>query len=229
MAEEGGGGFLRAWAWKREHRSDKERFTKPYMHKIQISGEDTQTVLRIQQAAFKEEGFASTIWDSSIVMSKFFEKHASEFAQKRCLDLSAGCGLVGIVLAKLGAHVTSTDLGPNLSLLERNCELNAPGEIDVKEHTWGHQIEQLGGPFDLIVACDIMYIPEAVGAIVKTLEGASGSGSCVYVAHGRNNRAEEDFLKLCSRVFWVEDVTSGELDEVYQTSDVTVLRLRKRA
>ncbi len=35
------------------------------------------------------------VWDSSIVMSKYFERWGSRWAGKKCLDLSAGCGLVG--------------------------------------------------------------------------------------------------------------------------------------
>lgn len=36
------------------------------------------------------------VWDSSIVMAKYFEAHAEQLRGKRCLDLSAGCGLVGV-------------------------------------------------------------------------------------------------------------------------------------
>jgi predicted nicotinamide N-methyase len=35
------------------------------------------------------------VWDSSIVMAKYFERWADKYAGLRCLDLSAGCGLVG--------------------------------------------------------------------------------------------------------------------------------------
>jgi len=35
------------------------------------------------------------VWDSSIVMAKYFEMHGRAIEGKRCLDLSAGCGLVG--------------------------------------------------------------------------------------------------------------------------------------
>lgn len=64
------------------------------------------------------------VWDSSIVLAKMFERHAARFAGKRCLDLSAGCGLPGVVLSKLGARVTATDLAPNLALLEKNAKAN---------------------------------------------------------------------------------------------------------
>ena len=77
------------------------------------------------QARFSAEGFASTVWDSAIVCAKLFEKQgAARWAGKRALDLSAGCGLPGLVLAKLGAAVTATDLGPNLPLLRKNAEAN---------------------------------------------------------------------------------------------------------
>jgi len=37
------------------------------------------------------------VWDSSIVVAKYFEKIQEGLQGKRCLDLSAGCGLVGNV------------------------------------------------------------------------------------------------------------------------------------
>lgn len=65
------------------------------------------------------------VWDSSIVLGKLFERQADAVAGKRCLDLSAGCGLPGLVLAKLGAgSVVATDLAPNLPLLRKNAEAN---------------------------------------------------------------------------------------------------------
>ena len=67
----------------------------------------------------------TAVWDSSIVLAKYFERWPQKVAGKRCLDLSAGCGLVGIALAKLGAaQVVATDLEPNLALLHKNNEVN---------------------------------------------------------------------------------------------------------
>lgn len=37
----------------------------------------------------------TAVWDSSIVVAKYFERWGNRWAGKRCLDLSAGCGLVG--------------------------------------------------------------------------------------------------------------------------------------
>ncbi len=134
--------FLRAWAWKREHRPDRRgpvgavqirggsewgtfvhtpsierviscraglkrvrtqlqacprrvRFHRPYVHAV--GGKR----LTVGQASFRAEGFASTVWDSSIVLAKYFERWSERYVGQRALDLSAGCGLIGADAALL--------------------------------------------------------------------------------------------------------------------------------
>ncbi|KAL4419147.1 hypothetical protein ABPG77_002660 [Micractinium sp. CCAP 211/92] len=228
----GGNEWLRAWAWKREHRPDKQvagevRFDRPYLHPMRLpSGEEVK--LTVHQARFKATGFASTVWDSSIVLAKYFEKHPRRCAGRRCLDLSAGCGLPGLVLARLGAaSVTATDLGPNLALLRKNSDANGCG-LRVEEHSWGTPVgDGLEPPYDVVVACDVMYIAEAVAPLVASLVALSGPATEVYISHGRNRQAEPQFLEAAGKHFAIETVGSDELDEVYQTADVDVLRLRR--
>ena len=70
-------------------------------------------------------GFASTVWDSSIVLAKYVEKHRGSFANKRACELGAGCGVVSAALVKAGcARVVATDLPENLPLLRENMERN---------------------------------------------------------------------------------------------------------
>lgn len=220
--------FLRSWAWKREHRPDKARFQKPYLHRMADPATGDELVLTIGQARFREEGFASTVWDSSIVMAKFFERWAHRYAGKKCLDLSAGCGLVGIVLSRLGAHVTCTDLGPNLPFLKRNCDANTDGRIAVRAHEWGGDVDDLCPPYDVVVACDVMYIPDIVGQLVASLARLSAAGGEVFVCHGRNRSGEDAFLLACAPCFDVLLVPRDQLDDVYQAEDISVLRLERR-
>ena len=74
------------------------------------------------------QGFASTVWDSSIVLSKFLERRfgagPAALSGRRAVELGAGCGLVSCVLARLGADVTATDMEPNLPLLRDNLRAN---------------------------------------------------------------------------------------------------------
>ncbi|PSC72502.1 lysine methyltransferase METTL21D [Micractinium conductrix] len=221
-----GNEWLRAWAWKREHRPDKVRFDRPYLHQMSLPGGGA-TQLTVHQSRFKEQGFASTVWDSSIVLAKLFEKHPQRWAGRRCLDLSAGCGLPGLALCKLGADaVTATDLAPNLPLLRKNAEANGC-DIAVVEHSWGEPpCAALQPRFDVIAACDVMYVCEAIPALVASLAALVARGGEIYISHGRNRQAEPEFLAHAAAHFSVETVGSEELDEVYQSADVDVLRVR---
>lgn len=246
--------FLRSWAWKREHRPDRVRFHKPYLHEMTISqlakqacsAAEDQIQICVEQAPFDAEGFASTVWDSSIVVSKMFEKHERSQSlegmlpdmfcvrNRRCLDLSSGCGLVGIVMARLGALVTATDLKPNVPLLQRNCQANTGAgtetrrPVEVKQHLWGTDTSYLGGPFDIVVACDVMYVEQAATNLVATLTAVTTPASTVFLAHGRNRQAEASFLIKAAAEFNIDSVSSADLDSVFQCSDVTVLLLRKK-
>ena len=70
------------------------------------------------------QGFASTVWDSSIVLSKYLERRGAVLAGLRAVELGSGCGLVSCVLARLGCHVTATDMACNLPLLCENLRAN---------------------------------------------------------------------------------------------------------
>lgn len=78
--------------------------------------------------------------------------------------MHAGCGLVGIVLAALGAHVTLTDLESVLPMLRENMELNreaivrAGGSAECTTLAWGQPLPpDLCSRPDLIVAADVSW------------------------------------------------------------------------
>ena len=48
---------------------------------------------------------ARAVWDSAIVIAKYAEKWPDKFKGRRCLDLSAGCGLVGGAIRPLAGWV----------------------------------------------------------------------------------------------------------------------------
>ena len=56
--------------------------------------QDSISEMKKMQGAFTLL-LAIAVWDSSIVVAKYLERHMEHYKGKRCLDLSAGCGLVG--------------------------------------------------------------------------------------------------------------------------------------
>lgn len=248
--------FLAQWLWKREAKSDAEKFHQPYEYPLEDGG-----TLVVQQSPFTAEvrwsllsrvveltcvvtrsftqGFASTVWDSAIVLSKYLEtRHGAALRGKSAVELGAGCGLLSLVLCHLGARVVATDLECNLPLLRRNvadaCTTGKKGTACVHALTWSTRSAasvrrdvNAGAAFDVVVASDVMYLIDAVPDLVRTLVAVSDPRTVVYMAYGRNRSAEDAFMRAAKAAgFSVADVPDSELHATYQCLDVTVLRLR---
>ena len=243
------------------------------------SAGNCSSVLQIQQS--RQGGICSTVWDSSIVLGRFFEREQrrlgpSCFAGLSVLELGAGCGLTGCVLGRLGADVVFSDLEPALPVLRQNAQDNLGssgggdggsesnssgsggsggsggsssgsgstasgrrGRWAVVPLEWGREaLSSLDLPgrgwatFDLILGADIMYVREAVPALVETLVAACGRGTGesdrrteVWLAYGRNRGALADFLDLAAPHFDMEEIDKARLDPTYQSQDITVLKM----
>ena len=74
-----------------------------------------------------------------------------------------------------------------------------------------------------------MYIEDLVQPLLTSLHALSHNTSEVFVAHGRNRQAEGAFLKVSSGRFSFADVPEEQLHNVYQCSDVRVLKLTRLA
>ncbi|GAQ88365.1 hypothetical protein KFL_004220040 [Klebsormidium nitens] len=231
-AEAGGSpvnAFLRAWAWKREPLPDRYKYDLPYVHKFVSGGQEGS--LTIQQKRFKETGFASTVWDSSIVLAKYLERWQEALVRgKRCIELGAGCGLVGICAARFGAgSVVLTDLPGNLSLLERNRSGNSTQDTQVSELVWGADVAHLEAPFDVVFATDVIYDGSVIHQLVATLIKLSNERTRILIAYGRNRWAEKEFMDAIQLDFDVVEVGRELLDSVYACDDVKMLSLTRLA
>ena len=172
--------FIRRWAWKREAKTDEERFVLPYEH------EWLGTKMSFAQRRFDDGGasggFASTVWDSSIVLAKYVEKHRGLFANKRACELGAGCGgerragqgwvregrrdgLAGEPSAAAGKH------GAELRRGGRGREVGGEGA-----HLGRRRRGRAGETFDVVVAADCMYIAEVASDLVDTLAALVPAG-----------------------------------------------------
>lgn len=81
--------------------------------------------LQIHQTCDPSSRTSGTVWDGAVLLSRFLERHPTLVRSKRVLELGAGCGLVGLTTAALGArNVCLTDLEDCLKRLERNVREN---------------------------------------------------------------------------------------------------------
>ena len=123
--------FIRQWAWKREMKTERERFEDAYAYPTDEDDREDETgtkrkrAIVLNQRKFTATGFASTVWDSAVVLSKYAEKTRRDFARATtCVELGAGCGLISAVMKEIVEvpRVIATDVEGNMELLRENVE-----------------------------------------------------------------------------------------------------------
>jgi hypothetical protein len=80
-----------------------------------------------------EGGTGCTTWSAGFYLAEFALTHPETFAGKRCLELGAGAGVLGVVLARLrGARelILTDGNEETLENLRGNLTLNAVGNLD---------------------------------------------------------------------------------------------------
>jgi predicted nicotinamide N-methyase len=91
--------------------------------------------LRIAQdpsgTLFQDAGHGATVWDSSIVLSRYISRHAGIRGRLAAADggvrgceLGCGCGLAGLTAFVLGCDMLLTDMRAVLPIVELNIEKN---------------------------------------------------------------------------------------------------------
>ncbi|XP_044523430.1 protein N-lysine methyltransferase METTL21A [Gracilinanus agilis] len=153
----------------------------------------------------------SLLLAQAIVLCTYLEMGTLNLQGRSVVELGAGTGLVGIVAALLGAHVTITDRKIALEFLQSNVQANLPHDIRpnvvVKELTWGQNLESFSpGEFDLILGADIIYLEETFLDLLETLEHLCGERSLILLSCRIRYERDQNFLKMLGEHFAVSEV-----------------------
>mmetsp|Transcript_82045 Transcript_82045/g.171739 ORF Transcript_82045/g.171739 Transcript_82045/m.171739 type:complete len:302 (-) Transcript_82045:68-973(-) len=194
-------------------------------------------------------GNGATVWDSALLLSEFLQRELRPcmipggtnqanargllHPSMRALELGAGTGLVGMVLAKLGMEVVLTERPLALPLLQRNVDENRLSTAQVHALTWGEPF--LGAawaqePFDVVVGSDLIFPnnSECHALLVETLAAVVRPTTWCWVAYEpREQATDTSFLGLLQRKFDVERLAPDCLPE-NAPSDLWLLRLHRK-
>jgi predicted nicotinamide N-methyase len=112
----------------------------------------------------------SVLWRSGVALAE--EVAEAELSGRRVIELGCGLGLPGIAAARAGASVTAVDQEPEaIELLERNAALNGV-EVEARVGDWNDPVALAArGPFDLVLAADVLYEQGAAAALATALPG----------------------------------------------------------
>lgn len=162
----------------------------------------------------------ATPWPSGTALATALA-HDPPAAGARVLELGCGLGLPSIVSARAGAHVLATDGSTDaVAFAAHSLALNElEGEaahVDWLAH--GHALAARG-PWDLVLAADVLYLQAGVEAALRLLPRLVAPGGEIRIADPQRAGAR-DFLAAARATFTVRTRREG---------DVSLHSLRRRA
>lgn len=165
-------------------------------------------------------------WPACVGLASLIEKRSREvpgnFAGVRALELGAGLGVAGILLAKLGATVTLSDNAPEvLTLLRRNIVENCVARATTVVHLAWEQPEALdmdAESLDLIVGSDLVYGGPKNGELLLSAIGTLISlyghpGTTVLLAFGCRCRGTDEHVAFLREATCRYEITQLEPDD----------------
>ncbi|KAJ7517357.1 hypothetical protein O6H91_21G020500 [Diphasiastrum complanatum] len=174
------------------------------------------------------------MWDSGVILAKFLE-HAVDaqllhLQGKKCLELGAGCGLVGCVATLLGAQVVFTDLPDRLRLLHKNVNENLSSFMtsnvaSIMDLKWGDEIpSNLFKPsLDYVFASDVVYNEDVVPELLSSIRGLCSPQTTVLIAGElRNDSVLERFLELALKDFQIGRIQETSWHPSYRSQRVAI-------
>lgn len=155
-------------------------------------------------------------------------------AGKRVLELGAGCGLVSVVAAHLGARVLATDKDIVMEVLRDNLSTNGVlhdpdggteegeerypcGKVVVEELYWGPEASHPAAPFDIAIAAACLYMPKTVPLLLQTLHRLTRPDSLILLA---SILSKDTLARFCDEApKWFEIEGRGDDGEVLGVFD----------
>jgi predicted nicotinamide N-methyase len=146
----------------------------------------------------------AVLWRSGVALARELDR--AELRGRRVVELGCGLGAPSLAAARRGAEVLATDSdGEALELVETNARENQV-RIETARADWFDPEELIRrGPFDLVVAADVLYERQAVAALLGLLPQLAPEA---WIADpGRP--AANAFLERAGERWPVETTTSG--------------------
>jgi len=113
-------------------------------------------------------------WAGGLALARYFLDHPESVAEKRVLDLGAGCGLVAIAAMKAAAReATAIDVDPDaIEMIALNAEANAVAVAAL----CGDPLDGPPPDVDLVLVGDLFYEAALAARVTAFLDRCAAAG-----------------------------------------------------
>ncbi|CAN0918766.1 Calmodulin-lysine N-methyltransferase [Linum grandiflorum] len=165
-------------------------------------------------------------WPSEDVLAYFCLSRVDMFRSKRVIELGAGYGLAGLVIAAISeaSEVVISDGNPQVvDYIQRNIDANsgAFGDTKVTAVTlhWGEEVaSHMSNSFDVIVASDCTFFKDfhkSLASAVKLLLRNESTSEAIFISPQRGNSLNK-FLDIVEETGLHFSVTENYDAEVWK-------------
>ena len=164
------------------------------------------------------------IWQAGIVLASQMSRMPVD-KDKRILEIGSGLGLVGIVAACNGHHVTLTDYNEHaLNFIRANAHINGCEHVTVEPLDWTQP--QLVGVYDTIVGSEIVYKDEDIELLSRLFEKYLKPDGTIILVEEMRRTLTQFFKRLDSR-FHIS-IKKHHLKAADEKSTVLMIQMRPR-
>jgi predicted nicotinamide N-methyase len=177
----------------------------------------------IDEHEFAEDEYLpywAELWPSALALADVVA--GRDLAGVRVLELGAGLGLPSLAAAIRGAEVTATDWSAEaVRAAAANAERNGIA-LTALRWRWTDDREPLGGPFDLVLASDVLYERRNAPWLLAALPALVTAGGEAWISDPGRGTADA-FLEPAARDWDIDRIGHAGPPQV------TVHRLRRGA
>ena len=126
-----------------------------------------------------EPPYWAHLWTGAVVLAGAVPADAG-----RVIEVGCGLGLPGLVAARRGARVTFVDrIAAPLAFVRASAVANGLGQVDACVADFAG--DALRGPFDLVLAAEVLYDRATLGTLARTLRRCLRPGGRALLTDAR--------------------------------------------
>jgi predicted nicotinamide N-methyase len=188
-----------------------QRFAVGAQEVLVVAPRDWEQLRHEEGGAGRPIPYWARPWPSGLALAAWLDAEPGELRGARVLELGCGLGVPSVVAARAGATVLATDgAGDAVAFAAHTLALNEV-VADVAVVDWAAQGEALvaRGPFDLVLAADVLYTRANVEIALRLWPRLLAPGGVLRLADPRR-AGTRDFLAAARGTF---SVVSQRRDE----------------